>query len=75
MKETLLSIIAGIIMICGMVGSVMIAYAMWYGYWFFLTGSILGVYWCYQKRTYTLMALDAFYVGANLLGIYNQILT
>ena len=70
-----LKVIAVIIMLAGMIGSVMIAHAIWSGYWFFLTGSTLGMYWCYRKEAYALMALDIFYTGANLLGIYNQILT
>jgi hypothetical protein len=68
-------IIAMIIMVCGMVGSLAIAHAIWEGYWFFITGSTLGMYWCWYKRTFPLMALDAFYTAANLIGIYNQILT
>jgi hypothetical protein len=76
MKDPLhLRVVAAIVMVCGMVGSLAIAHAEWWGYWFFLTGSSMGMYWCYRKRTFTLMALDAFYTVANLIGIYNQILT
>lgn len=68
-----LRIIAGIIMACGMIGSITIAQGEWWGYWFFLSGSSLGIYWCYQKRTFTLMALDIWYTVANIVGIANHI--
>ena len=63
------------IMICGMIASMMIAHAMWHGYWIHLVGSTLGMYWCYHMKAYSLMALDVFYTIANCIGIYNQILT
>jgi len=63
-----------IIMLCGMSGSLMVAQGVWAGYYPFLTGAILGVYWCYQKKAWPLMALDIFYVGANSLGIWNHII-
>ncbi len=74
MKDPIhLRIVAAIVMLAGMIGSIAIAHAIWEGYYFFLTGSSLGMYWCYRKQTFTLMALDAWYTAANLLGIYNQI--
>ena len=73
-KEYQLKIIAALIMLCGMTGSLAIANAVFEGYYFFLAGSTLGVYWCYHKDTYTLMALDVFYTVANVIGIYNHII-
>jgi hypothetical protein len=74
MKDHTLKIIAAMVMVCGMVGSILLTYAIWEGYYLFLAGSSLGAIWCYHKKTYTLMALDIFYTCANCLGIYNQIL-
>lgn len=74
MSEQVLRIIAAIVMVSGMIGSLLIANAVWEGYYLFLTGSSLGAVWCYFKKTYTLMALDIFYTGANCLGIYNQLM-
>lgn len=74
MSERVLKIIATLVMVSGMAGSLLIAHAVWEGYYLFLTGSSLGTVWCYYKKTYTLMALDIFYTGANCLGIWNQLL-
>ena len=75
MKDPMsLRIVAAIVMVAGMIGSIAIAHAVWEGYYFFITGSSLGMYWCYQKKTYTLMALDAWFTMANAMGIYNQII-
>lgn len=69
-----LKVIAFIVMLAGMSGSILIAHAVWEGYYLFLTGSTLGAYWCFKNKAWSLMALDIFYTGANLLGIYNQII-
>lgn len=75
MKDPIhLRIIAALIMLSGMIGSIAIAHAIWEGYYFFITGSSLGIYWCYSKRTFTLMALDMWFTMANAIGIYNQII-
>lgn len=63
-----------IIMISGMVGSLMLAHAIWEGYYFFLAASSIGAYWCYCKQAWPLMCLDLFYTVANCLGIWNQII-
>ena len=73
-KDLFLKVLTWIIMASGMIGSLLIAHAIWSGYYFFLAGSTLGIYWCWYKEAYPLMALDIFYTGANCLGIWNQII-
>lgn len=69
-----LRIVAAIIMAAGMTGSLLLACGISEGFCVFLIGSTLGVYWCYKKKTYTLMFLDIFYTASNIIGIYSQLL-
>jgi len=61
-------------MVCGMVGSLMIAYANWKGFYVFLFGSIVGTYWALSGGFYSIAALEAFFMAVNCLGIWNHII-